>query len=115
MKKIISSSITTALLLLPVMVFAQPTAPTVVTSYSQVITVIKTVGNWMFGILLALAAIFIIYAAFLYLTAAGDATKTDKAKNIIIYAVVAIVVAVLAWGITVVAQQLVGGQVYQQP
>ncbi len=114
MKKIISSSITTALLL-PVMVFAQPTAPTVVTSYSQVVTVIKTIGNWMFGILLALAGIFIIYAAFLYLTSSGDTAKTDKAKNIIVYAVVAIVIAVLAWGITIVAQQLVGGAIYQQP
>lgn len=105
MKKVLISSISA---LLPLTAFAQTPLPTVVTSYSGVIGVINTIGNWMFGILLALAVIFIVYAAFLYLTAAGDEKKIGQAKDIIIYAVVAIVVAVLAKGIILVAQSLVG-------
>lgn len=95
------------------MAFAQtpPPVPTTITSYGGVINIINTIGNWMFGILLALAVVFLLYAAFLYLTAAGDSGKTDQAKNIIIYAIVAIIVAVLAKGIIMVAQSLVGAPV----
>jgi len=102
-------SITLISSLLPLMAFAQPQVPSgTVTTYSGVVGIINTIGNWMFGLLLALAVIFLLYAAFLYLTAAGDSAKTDKAKDIIIYAIVAIVVAVLAKGIIMVAQSLVG-------
>jgi hypothetical protein len=106
MKKL---SITLISSLMPLMAFAQPAVPsTGISTYAGVVGVINTIGNWMFGLLLALAVIFLLYAAFLYLTAAGDSSKTDKAKDIIIYAIVAIVVAVLAKGIIMVAQSLVG-------
>ena len=107
MKKIIAI---TASAVMPFVAFAQtaPTAPTVIQSYGDVVRVINTIGNWMFGLLLALAAIFITYAAFLYLTAAGDEKKVGTAKDIIIYAIVAIVVAILAKGIIIVVQSLLG-------
>lgn len=103
-----------ALLITPSLALAQPSYQTQsITNYSDVIRVINTVGNWMLGILLALAAIFIIYAAFLFLTAAGDETKVKEAKNVIIYAIVAIVVGILAWGITQVVQTLLAGRTLQ--
>lgn len=70
---------------------------------------ITTIGNWMFGILLGLAVLFLLYAAFTYLRAGGDPGKVDEAKNIIIYAIIAIVVAVLAKGIVMLAQSLIPG------
>lgn len=108
--------IISALMLLPLLVIAQapPPTPTVITSYGDVIRVINIIGNWMFGLLLALAAIFIIYAAFLYLTAAGDEDKIKQAKNIIIYAIIAIAVSILARGIVVVVQSLLGTTPVQQ-
>lgn len=108
--------IISALTLLPLLAIAQapPPTPTVITSYGDVIRVINTIGNWMFGLLLALAAIFIIYAAFLYLTAAGNEEQVSKAKTIIIYAIVAIVVGILARGIVVVVQSLLGTTPVQQ-
>lgn len=92
-----------------------PTGNTVVTSFSDVKNIITTVGDWMFGILIALAAVFIMYAAFLYLTAAGDEEKLKQAKNIIVYAIVAIVVGVLARGMVVIVQNLIPGANVQQP
>lgn len=84
-----------------------PTLPSNVTTYGGVVGLMSTIANWMFGILLALAVVFLVWAAFLYLTSSGDSAKTEKAKNIIVYAIVAIVVAVLAKGIVIVVQSLV--------
>jgi len=65
----------------------------------DVITILTTITGWMFAIFLALAVVIFLYAAFLYLTAAGNAENVTKAKSALIYGVVAIVVAVIASGI----------------
>ncbi len=47
-----------------------------------------------------IAAVFFgLYAAFLYLTAQGDGEKVSKANHMLIYVVVAVVVAVIAYSI----------------
>jgi len=46
-----------------------------------------------------LAVIVVIYAGFLILTAAGDEEKVKKAKNIIIFAIIGLVVIYLAGAI----------------
>lgn len=79
--------------------FEEPPAP--VTGPSDIVDIIETVAGWMFGILIALAVVFLLYAAFLYLMSAGDQTKTAKAKNVLIYAIWALVIAVLAGGVAV--------------
>lgn len=84
-----------------------PSLPdTSVNSYGGLIGFLSTVGNWAFGILLALAVLFIIYAAYLYLFSQGG-DNTSKAKSVIIYAIVAIVVAIIAKGLVTIAQTLV--------
>jgi len=45
------------------------------------------------------AVIFIILAAFGYLTSGGDPEKVGSAKNKIVYAIVAIIVAALAFAV----------------
>jgi hypothetical protein len=65
---------------------------------NDIITFITNAARFAFGLLMALAVVFILYASFIYLTAAGDDTKVEKAKNIIVYAVIAIIVALLAGG-----------------
>lgn len=59
-------------------------------------TTLNNVGNLVFGLLLAIAAIFIILAGYDFVTAAGDAEKITAAKNYVIYALAGIVVAYLA-------------------
>ncbi|MBZ1348186.1 MAG: pilin [Candidatus Nealsonbacteria bacterium] len=54
--------------------------------------------NFVFFIFITVAVIFIIVAAFQFLTAAGDAEAIKKARTSILYAVIAIVVAVMAQG-----------------
>ncbi len=60
---------------------------------------IQTIFNVVFGILVIVAAFFLLFAAFEYITAQGEQEKIHKAKNTIVYAIVALVVAILAWGL----------------
>lgn len=72
-------------------------APTTgINSVTDVFTKIKTIFNILFWALILLAAIFIIMAAFSYLTAGGDPEKIKTANHRVIYAAVAVVVGVLA-------------------
>ena len=69
---------------------------------------IDSILNFFFGLFLAIAALFIIYAAYLYLTSGGDAEKLTTAKNVIIYAVVAIIVAFISRTIVAVVRNVLG-------
>jgi len=84
----------------------------VVGSGVQLNDIIITIINWATGLLILLAVVFIIWAAFIYLTAGGDTEKVGKANKILIYAAVAIAIALLAQGIVFIVGQLAtSGQV----
>lgn len=61
--------------------------------------VIKTVVNVGFFLLGALAVIMIIYSGIRYVTSAGNAASVTSAKNTLIYSVVGLIVAILAYAI----------------
>jgi hypothetical protein len=65
---------------------------------TDVIGIIDTIAGWMFGILMALGTVFVLYSAFLFLISGGDAQKVSTAKRALIYAVVALIIGVLAGG-----------------
>jgi len=100
-----------ASILAPALVFGQaPALPgTTVSSPAQAITLLCSVAGWIFFFLIILAVIFVLYAAFLYLTAAGDDSKIKQAGNILIYAAVAIAVALFAKGFPLLIGGLLGG------
>jgi len=52
--------------------------------------------NWFFNIVIILGVIFVIYAGFTYITSGGDPTKTKKALQILMYALIGIAIAILA-------------------
>jgi len=60
---------------------------------------LDTIANWLFTILLAVAVIFIILAAYDFVTSAGNPEKVETAKSKVIYALIGLVVAILAKGI----------------
>ena len=62
-------------------------------------SLIQTVVNVMFFILGAVAVIMIIWSGIRYVTSAGNQTAVVSAKNTLIYAVVGLVVALLAYAI----------------
>jgi len=60
---------------------------------------ITTVVNIIFTILVAAAVIFVMIGAFQLLSAGGDTEKIGEGRQKILYAVIAVVVALLARGI----------------
>lgn len=82
--------------------------PAGIRSFEGILGVIDTVIRWLFTILMVMAVVMIIYAAFLYLTSGGDEEKVGKAHKMIINAIIAVAVAFLAQGVSFVVAQLLG-------
>ncbi|MFN7088340.1 MAG: hypothetical protein ACK4NX_00730 [Candidatus Paceibacteria bacterium] len=80
--------------------------PVDVTSIEAFYDVLVLIANVIFTILMIVAVIMILLAAFYYLTASGEQTKLDKAKNTLIYAGVAIAVALIARGIPLLVRSI---------
>lgn len=78
-----------------------------VTSVEGIFELLTKIFGFFFGVVVALASIFLLYAAFQYIIARGDEGKIEKAKNIIIYAVVALVVAAIAWAVPTIVLDFV--------
>lgn len=110
MNKNLKTTISVGLLaLLPLLTFAVPAdAPAQELTIDRVFAILKQLINWIFALLLVVSTFFIFYAAYLYLTAAGDPEKVKSANNQLIYAAVAIAVAFVAQGIQVLVKQLLG-------
>lgn len=79
-----------------------------ITTPNKVIELLCTVASWFFTILVVVAIIFILAAAFNYLTARGDAEKVGAANQALIYSAVAVAVAVLARAIPLVVASFLG-------
>jgi hypothetical protein len=61
--------------------------------------IVAKVINILLYILGAVAVIMIIIGGFMYAVSGGDATAVTKAKNTILYSVVGLVIAILAYAI----------------
>lgn len=96
---------------LPAVVFAQATPPATpsvsLSSVSDILAILNRVVGWAFGLFFALAAVFILWAAYDYLTAGGDSKKIDSAKNKLIYAAIGIGVALIARSVVAVIQNFI--------
>jgi len=62
-------------------------------------TILNNIRDWFAGIVFIIGIITMLYAAFLYMTAAGDDEKINKAKKAFVYGIVGIIVAMLAYSI----------------
>jgi formate-dependent nitrite reductase membrane component NrfD len=111
MKKLISGvSAGIAAVALPVLALAQTLPPSPFVDINGFKTFFcTTVVGWIFTFLVVLAVIFVLIAAYRYLTSNGDEEKVHSAGQTLIYAAVAIGVALLARGIPLIVGTFVGG------
>ncbi len=70
-----------------------------VSTSTDLVNLILKVVTWIAWIIAVLAVIFGLYAAILFITGGDSEDQRNKAKSILIYAVVGIIVALLAFGI----------------
>ncbi len=73
---------------------------------------VQKIVNWALSFLGFIAVLLIIYAGFLYITAAGESEKADKSKKIITYTVIGIVIILGSYAIvnTVLTGAFSGGE-----
>ena len=88
MKKFISGLIGLVILSLPVVTLADVPA--------NLDEAVGRIVSPLFLVLVAISAVFIIYAAYTFVTSGGDPGKTETARATLIYAIIGIIVAFLA-------------------
>jgi hypothetical protein len=64
--------------------------------------------GWAFILLIVLAVVFVLFAAFSYLTAGGDTEKVAKANKSLLFAAIAIVIGLIAKGVPSLVATLFG-------
>jgi cytochrome b subunit of formate dehydrogenase len=75
------------------------TAPTnVITSSQDVVNLFCGALKWMFWGLIVLSVAMFLVGGYMYATATGDAEKVSKANKTLLYAAIAVVVALVALG-----------------
>ena len=79
-----------------------------VTDTTTLVDTILGLVNWFAWFVALVAVIFGLYSGALFITAGGDDAKLSKAKSILIYAVIGIAVAILAFSIVAISRSIVG-------
>lgn len=101
-----------SIVLMPLLVSAQSaTEPSIgfpTTTNIDIWTMLKKAAKWLLNIVIFVGVIIIVYAGFTYVTAAGDSEKTKKALNMIIYALLGIAIALLAYWLVNVVLGFIG-------
>ncbi|MDE2098765.1 MAG: hypothetical protein KGL39_16035 [Patescibacteria group bacterium] len=83
---------------------------TQISSPQAVLDLVKRLLGWAYAFFYVATAFFILWAAFDYLTAGGDTKKLDAAKSKLIYAIVALIIALVATGFQSFASSLLTQQ-----
>lgn len=60
---------------------------------------IRQIVNLLLGFLGIIAVIILLWGGFMWMTAAGDEGKVDKAKKLIVAAIIGIIIIIAAWSI----------------
>ena len=82
---------------LPGEIISPPESP--VTSVDQVINILNYVVSIIVTVVISFAVIMFLWAAFTYITARGDSSKTKQASNMLMWSAIGLGVALLALGI----------------
>ena len=112
MKKIIIVSLSCMFLFgFSLSVFAgnltEPPASPKINSITAILTLVNTLVNWFFTIVMAIAVLMLIIAGFTWMTSGGNEEKITTARKMLIWALVGIAIALLSRGLVTLIQTLV--------
>lgn len=86
----------------PILALGYEVAPTV-----NVINALNKIVNWVYTLFLFVATLFIIIAAYYFVTAQGKPEQINQARVFLLWAVIGVIVAILARGIVSWLQQTI--------
>lgn len=116
MKKFLPILVLASLLIMPAIVLGDSfapedpskTAPTLLESGADLEKLIVTIGNWVFTILLGIAAVFLIVAGYFFITAGGNPENITKARQMLINALIGVAIGLGAQGLVKVIGAILG-------
>ena len=79
-----------------------------ITTAAAVGTLLCTFVNYMFWFVIIISIIMVLYASYTYVTASDDTEKTSKARRILVYSSIGIIVALLALGFPSIVATITG-------
>jgi hypothetical protein len=79
------------------------------TAASQLTKIFCSVAGFLYMLALAVGVIYVVVAAFKYMSAAGDASKVSEAHKSLLWAAIGIGVAIIAQGFPNIVAGLLGG------
>ena len=98
-----------AKLFMPAGVLAAELPTNLVNTPDKLDSFFTTIASWTFAIFMGVAVIVLIYSAFMFLTSGGDPNKISTARKTLVWAIVAIAIAILAGGIPYLVQGFLSG------
>jgi len=79
-----------------------------VRSFEDIYRILATIVKYVYEVFFVVAVLFILIAAFNFLFARGDPERIKSARSQILYAVIAIVIALLSVGAEAIIKDLLG-------
>ncbi len=77
-------------------------------TFSTLSGVLCTAVAWIFTLLVILTVIFVLFAAYNYLTSGGEEEKIKEANHQLLYAAIALIVAILSKAVPMFAAAILG-------
>ena len=107
MKKIFLS-LFAGMMATPLAVIAQGPPP-IITHPDQVVGLLSSILGYVWTILGIIVVMMFLYAGFTFITAAGEQDKITRAKNMITYSLIGVVVMLLAGGVMLLIENFLRG------
>lgn len=98
-----------SLLMFPSMAYAQTPPPERIPENLNFLVILENLVDWMFSILIIVAAIFLVIAGFSFITSSGDPEKIARARNFVLFSLVGVAVGVAARSLISFVRLIIGG------
>lgn len=82
-------------------------SPSAVTGVSDIVLILANIVKWIYIIFFIIAVMFILFAAYAYLTQGDSAEKISAVHSRIKYAAIAIIVALMATGFELIVKRFI--------
>ena len=110
MKKIFISLSLLSIIVCPMVAFGAQTSPigcfsgTCAEGGTSIVDLLIKAVKWMYTLFFIAAVAYILWAAYIFLTSKGDKAKVEEGKKRLTYAVIAIVIALVASSVVSIVQ-----------
>lgn len=95
---------------MPILAAQSPQAENIqINNINDILKIINNIATWMYRIILAAAVIIILMAAFTFLTSGDKPDNIKKAKNQILYAVIGVVISIIAFSVSTIITNILNG------